>query len=377
MKLLVLITLFIFFNLNAFGFEDEKRNQAFFDGFWLREKYSPTLLKKKYFDYEYQFIEKTFIEGPPTHQFRQGNVNKKFVFETEGENRLKLRFIKFDNVYDFEDVIAFYDLFSEKYGEADLVYTKDYFWTKGFRAEWVRDDGMTTEILDATYHETVNGISYEVSHYFFDNSYQRKIEDLRIPVSKEGIQYKTFDIQKERDLYVDRPVIKNRPIQSGTSFELTLGGIDISKNLSFDSLPNTFPGVELTSDRRDFDQYRYVSFDYESVSFEMEYHFEESGQVSTIFIRNLPIGQSHILLNQILQSNSQPDLAYTRRYKRQVRQPENWLFYLNKQTKQMAVVRLSQDFIDPHRFQISIDIRDYDEAPKIPKETLTYEHHKM
>jgi hypothetical protein len=54
--------------------------KVFFDGFWLREKYSPALLKKKYFDYQYEYLEKTFIEGPPTHKFTQGKVSKKFVF---------------------------------------------------------------------------------------------------------------------------------------------------------------------------------------------------------------------------------------------------------------------------------------------------------
>ena len=94
-------------------------------------------------------------------------------------------------------------------------------------------------------------------------------------------------------------------------------------------------------------------------------------------MRNIEIQKSIEILNQMLQSRERPFLAYERKYKLKVRQPESWLYYVNQETKKMAVFRLSQDFIDPHRFQIAIDIREYDELPSMPKETPAYTHYKM
>jgi hypothetical protein len=347
--------------------------KVFFDGFWLREKYSPALLKKKYFDYQYEYLEKTFIEGPPTHKFTQGKVSKKFVFNEK--NGQQLQFVRFDNIYDYQEVLNFYDVFSKKQGAADLVYTKDYFWAKGFRAEWLREDGKYTEILDATYKQTLAGVSYEVSHYYFENSYRREKSDLRIPEKNRGIQYQTYTPNSE---FIEmRPVIRNREIEKGVSFKLNLAGIDLNRNLSYDSLKSKIPGIVITSSPRDFEKYKYVAFDHKKCNFELEYHFSRHGQVSTIYMRNITIGHSHEILNELLQSKDKPYLAYTRQYKREFRQPENWLIYIDKDKKMMAIIRLSPDFIDPYRFQIAVDIREYESLPDLPKETLTYEHKLM
>lgn len=377
--------LFIIFLLGLLSFPlqadegSKERNKAFFDGFWLHEKYSASLLIKKYFEYEYQFIEKTYIEGPPTHQFSKGKVNKKFVLGTDKDDISKLRFIKFDNVYNFEDVMQFYKLFCEKFEEADIAYTKDYFWTKGFRAEWIRDDGKTTEILDATYRQGPGGDTYEVSHYFFENSYTRSKEDLKVPHKADGIVFEAYGPENESvwQPVETTPIVRNREIEKASDFKLILGGIDLTKNLSYDSIPNALPGAEITSSLEDFEKYKYVAFKFNDCAFELEYYFEEDGKASTVYLRNIEIDKSHEILNEILQSRERPFLAFTKQYKLKVRQPENWLYYVNEDTKKMAVFRLSEDFIDKNRFQIAIDMREYEDLPELPKETPAYIHKLM
>lgn len=380
-RLALLISSCLLFVSQAISGEPEKieeRNSAFFDGFFLREKYSPTLLKKKYFDYQYEFLEKKYIEGPPTHQFRQGEVNKKFVFGEQGTMYSRLRFIKFDNVYTYEDVIKFYARFAKANGDADLVFTKDYFWAKGFHAEWIRDDGRTTEILDATYRETLAGVVYEVSHYLFENSQIRTKADLKVPRKHNNVKYETYDPKfAELEIEAKKPAIRNREITQGSQFDLNLAGVNLKDNLAFKNLKVAFPGMKYTSTPQDFAEYRYASFMHEKCEFEFEYHFEEIGKVSTIYMRSIEIGHSHQLLNRLLQSNDKPFLAYTRTYKKELRQPENWLYYLDEENKQMCVIRLCQDFMDKNRFQLTIDIREYDSKPVIPKETMIYTHKEM
>ena len=102
-----------------------------------------------------------------------------------------------------------------------------------------------------------------------------------MPETQNGVKYKDFDIKKTA--YIDPPIVRNRPVEEGTVFELNLGGIDLSVNLSFDSLSINFPNAQITSSQLDFDEHKYSAFDYDGYSFEMEYFFEKEGVKSVRF----------------------------------------------------------------------------------------------